>query len=159
MGEKKDAAMVLVREPEGKRPLGRPIHKWEIEMDINEIRQEHMDWIHLIPDRDKQWALINMTMNFHGPLNVGHFLLGWLVSQSVCGLISGLVSNGLIGRLCVRQTVSQSVSQSVGWSVRRGVSRSVGQSVGELVHQCVSEWDDQSSVGRLGQLVCRSDGG
>jgi hypothetical protein len=38
MGEKRDASRVSVREPEGKRCLGRPTHKWEIKMDINEIR-------------------------------------------------------------------------------------------------------------------------
>jgi len=38
MGEKRYASKVLVREPEGKRCLGRPTYKWEIKMDINEIR-------------------------------------------------------------------------------------------------------------------------
>jgi hypothetical protein len=29
MGEKKNAYRILVGKPEGKRPLGRPKHKWE----------------------------------------------------------------------------------------------------------------------------------
>jgi hypothetical protein len=35
MRKKRDASRVLVREPVGKRCLGRPTHKWEIKMDIN----------------------------------------------------------------------------------------------------------------------------
>jgi hypothetical protein len=29
MGEKRNACRILVRNPEGKRPLGRPKHRWE----------------------------------------------------------------------------------------------------------------------------------
>jgi hypothetical protein len=29
MGEKRNAYMILVGKPEGKRPLGRPRHRWE----------------------------------------------------------------------------------------------------------------------------------
>jgi hypothetical protein len=38
-GEKTDAYRVLVGEPEGKKPLGRPKRKWEnnIEMDLQEV--------------------------------------------------------------------------------------------------------------------------
>jgi hypothetical protein len=38
MGEGKGVYMVLVGRPEGKRPLGRPRHKWEdnIKMDLGE---------------------------------------------------------------------------------------------------------------------------
>jgi len=40
---------------EGKRPLGRPRHRWEdnIIMDLQELRCEGMDWIDLDQDRDK----------------------------------------------------------------------------------------------------------
>jgi len=39
MGERKDTYRVLVRYPEGKRPLGRPRRKWEdnIKMDLQEV--------------------------------------------------------------------------------------------------------------------------
>jgi hypothetical protein len=39
----------LVGEPEGKRPLGRPRHRWEenIKRDHREIGLEGVDWIHL----------------------------------------------------------------------------------------------------------------
>jgi hypothetical protein len=39
MGEKKNAYRILVGNPEGKRPLGRPRHRWvaNIKMDLREI--------------------------------------------------------------------------------------------------------------------------
>jgi hypothetical protein len=39
MGERRGVYRVLVRKPEGKRPLGRPRHSWEdsIKMDLQEV--------------------------------------------------------------------------------------------------------------------------
>jgi hypothetical protein len=39
MGEKRNAYRLLVRKPEGKRPLGRPRHRWvdNITMDLGEV--------------------------------------------------------------------------------------------------------------------------
>jgi hypothetical protein len=39
MGERRSAYRVLVGKPEGKRPLGRPRHKWEdnIKMDLKDV--------------------------------------------------------------------------------------------------------------------------
>jgi len=39
MGESRGVYRVLVGEPEGKRPLGRPWHRWEdnIKMDLQEV--------------------------------------------------------------------------------------------------------------------------
>jgi hypothetical protein len=39
MGEKRNAYGILVRKPEGMRPLGRPRRRWEdnIKMDLSEI--------------------------------------------------------------------------------------------------------------------------
>jgi hypothetical protein len=39
MGDKRGSYRVLVGKPEGKRPLGRPRHRWEddIKMDVQEL--------------------------------------------------------------------------------------------------------------------------
>ena len=55
MGKRRGVYRVLVRKPEGKRPLGRPRHRWEdnIEMDLQELEWGGgMDWIDLAQDRD-----------------------------------------------------------------------------------------------------------
>jgi hypothetical protein len=61
MGEKRNAYRLLVRKPEGKRPLGRPRRRWvvNIKMDLLEIRWDGVDWIGLAQDRDKWRALEN----------------------------------------------------------------------------------------------------
>jgi hypothetical protein len=64
-GEKRNAYMILVGKSEGKRPLGRPKHKWEdnIKMDLREMVWGGMDWIDLAQDRDQLRALVNMVVN------------------------------------------------------------------------------------------------
>jgi hypothetical protein len=54
-----------VGKPEGKRPLGRQIHRWvnNIKMDLREIGWDGMDWIDLDEDRDQWRALVNTVMN------------------------------------------------------------------------------------------------
>jgi len=53
MGEERDVHRVLVRKPEGKRPLGRPRRRWEdnIKMDLREVGGGG-DWMELAQDRD-----------------------------------------------------------------------------------------------------------
>jgi hypothetical protein len=60
---------VLVRKPEGKRPLGRPKHLWEDnnKMDLQDVGCECMDWIELTEGRDSWRALVNAVMNLRVP--------------------------------------------------------------------------------------------
>jgi len=49
MGERKGVYRVLVEKPEGKRPLGRPGHRWEVnmKMGLQKVGCRVMDWIDL----------------------------------------------------------------------------------------------------------------
>jgi hypothetical protein len=64
-GDMRNGYKILVGEPEGKRPLRRPRHRWEgnIRMDLREIGWEGADWIHLAQDKDQWGAVVNMIMN------------------------------------------------------------------------------------------------
>jgi hypothetical protein len=50
MGKVINVYKIVVRKPEGKRPLGRPKRRWEnnIRMDPKEIGWEGMDRLHLV---------------------------------------------------------------------------------------------------------------
>jgi hypothetical protein len=69
VGKKRNAYRMLVGNPEGKRPLGRPRHRWvsNIKMDVREIGWDDMDWIDLAQDRDQWRALVNAVMNLRVP--------------------------------------------------------------------------------------------
>jgi hypothetical protein len=69
MGEGIGVYRVLVGKPEGKRPLGRPRHRWEdnIKMDFKEVGFESMDWIKLAQNRERWRALVNAVMNLRVP--------------------------------------------------------------------------------------------
>jgi hypothetical protein len=65
MGEERKVYKVLVRKPEGKRPLGRPRHRWEdgIRMDLREIGLWCVDWIRLAQDKGRWRAAVSAVMN------------------------------------------------------------------------------------------------
>ena len=69
MGERRGVYRVLVGEPEGKRPLGKPRRRWEdsIKIGLQEVRCEGIDWIDLAQDRDRWRALVNAVMNLRVP--------------------------------------------------------------------------------------------
>jgi hypothetical protein len=60
---------VLVRKPEGKRPLGRPRCRWKdnINMDLQAMGCGGRDWIKLVQGRDKWRALLNEVKNLRVP--------------------------------------------------------------------------------------------
>jgi hypothetical protein len=69
MGERRGAYRALVGKPEGRRPLGRPRHRWEnnIKMDLREVGWEGADWIDLAQDRDRWRALVYTVMILRVP--------------------------------------------------------------------------------------------
>jgi hypothetical protein len=68
-GEKRNAYRILMGKPEGKRPLGRPRHRWvdNIQIDLREIGWVDVDWMDLALDRDQWRALVNTVMNLRDP--------------------------------------------------------------------------------------------
>ena len=66
MGERRGLYRVLVGKPEGRKPLGRPRHRWEdtIKMDRQDLGCGGMDWIELAQDSDRWRALVTAVMNF-----------------------------------------------------------------------------------------------
>jgi hypothetical protein len=69
MREKRGVYRVLVRKPEGKRPLGRPRRRWDdnIKMNLQEVGCRGMDWIELAQDTDSWLALANAVMKLRLP--------------------------------------------------------------------------------------------
>jgi hypothetical protein len=69
MGEGRGAYRILVGRPEGKRPLGRPRHRWSgnIKMDLQEVGRGGMDWIDMAQDRDRWRAVVNAVMKLRIP--------------------------------------------------------------------------------------------
>jgi hypothetical protein len=61
----RNAHKILVKKPEGKRQLRRPMHRWEdnIRMDLREVRCECVDQMYLAQDRDQVWVLVNTIVN------------------------------------------------------------------------------------------------
>jgi hypothetical protein len=66
MGEKRSAYKILVGNPEGKRPLGRPRRRWvdNIKIDLREIE---WDCIDLAQDMYQWRALVRAVMNLWVP--------------------------------------------------------------------------------------------
>jgi hypothetical protein len=71
MREGRGVYRVLVGRPKGKRPLGRPRHRWEdnIKMDLRETGIDGANWIWLAQYRVQWQAFVNTVTK-----------VGWLVS-------------------------------------------------------------------------------
>ena len=69
MEEWRGVYRVLVGKPGGKRPLGRPRHRWEdnIKIGLQELECGVLDWIELAQDMDRCQALVIAVMNLCVP--------------------------------------------------------------------------------------------
>jgi hypothetical protein len=69
IGVERGVHRVLMGKPEGKRPLGRPRHRWEdnIKMDLQGVGGSFGEWMELAQDRDRWRALVSMVKYFRVP--------------------------------------------------------------------------------------------
>ena len=69
MGEERVVHKVLFGKPEGKRPMGRPRRRWEvnIKVDLQEVRRGCGDRMELAQGMESWRALVSMVMNFRVP--------------------------------------------------------------------------------------------
>jgi len=67
--EERGVYRVFVGKPGGKRPLGRPRHRWVdiIRMDLQEVGCGYMDWIGLTQYRDRWRTLVHAVMTLWVP--------------------------------------------------------------------------------------------
>jgi hypothetical protein len=65
MGETRNSYKILVGKCGGKRPVGRPRHRWEdnIVVYFREICWHVVDWMNLAEDRDQWRAVVYAVMN------------------------------------------------------------------------------------------------
>jgi hypothetical protein len=76
IGKMRNSHKILVENPEGKRPLGRPKLNWKdyIRIDRRVIGCDVVGWIHLVQDRDQWRIVVETTVKFRVPLQRGNFL-------------------------------------------------------------------------------------
>jgi hypothetical protein len=68
MGEGKGVHRILVGNPEGKRPLGRPRNRWEdIKMGLQVVGGGCGDWMERTQDRDRWRVIVGTVINFRVP--------------------------------------------------------------------------------------------
>jgi len=79
--------------PEAKRPLRRPSHTWEdnIELLLNEMGKEGLNCISPSQARGRQWALVKIVMYLQFPYSAGGLLDCWLPEKDP-GAYSWLVN-------------------------------------------------------------------
>ena len=75
-GDMRGKYRILVRKPEGKRPLGRPSRRLKdnIKMDLQDVGCGGMEWIELAEDWDRWRALVNALMDLRVLYNAGNFV-------------------------------------------------------------------------------------
>jgi hypothetical protein len=99
MGEKGNAFMLLVGKLEGRRPLGRPRHRWvdNIRIDLGEVGWGDVDWICLANDGNIQTVISQMAVRLSA-LSTScscEFGIEPLGSMKCFELSSSLASSGL----------------------------------------------------------------
>jgi hypothetical protein len=69
MGQERVLYRLLVGNPEGKRPLGRPRRRWEhnIKMEHQEVGWGRGDYMDFVQDRDGWQAIVRTVKNFWVP--------------------------------------------------------------------------------------------
>ena len=69
MEQSRNAYIVLVGKPEGKRPLGRPRRRWEddIRIDLREVDCDPGEWIDLSEDGEQWRTYVRAVMNLRVP--------------------------------------------------------------------------------------------
>ena len=69
MEEGRSALKILTGKPTGKRPLGRPMRRWEdnIRMDLEEIGINAGNWVDSAQDRIYWRGLVNAALNLRVP--------------------------------------------------------------------------------------------
>jgi hypothetical protein len=69
MGERRGIYRVLVGESEEKRSFRRRRRGWEdnIQIDLQEVGCGGVDWIELVQDRNRWWALVTAVMKLRVP--------------------------------------------------------------------------------------------
>ena len=65
----RSAFKILTGKPTGKRPLGRPMRRWEenIIMSLQKIGINAGNWVDSVQDRDYWRALVNAALNLRVP--------------------------------------------------------------------------------------------
>jgi hypothetical protein len=89
--EKKNVYMLLVRKPEGKRPIGRPRRRWidNIKIELLEIGLSVVDWIGLAQGRYNLRTLVNAIMKLRVLYNASYPSSGYRLTQHLAHLLSG----------------------------------------------------------------------
>jgi hypothetical protein len=63
--KKRNAYRILMGNPEGKRPLGRPRRRWmnNVRMDLGEIGWDDINWVDVAQERDQWRAIVSTVLN------------------------------------------------------------------------------------------------
>jgi hypothetical protein len=97
MGEKRNAYRILVGNPEGKRPLGRPRHRWvdNIKMDLRDI-WIGLIWLRIGTNGGLLWTR-RWTFGSHKMLGSSRVAAQFAASQERLSYMSEFVINSISG--------------------------------------------------------------